>query len=540
MGILFSQLRKKEPVSDQSLTYEYFSPATSFVVEHYLENSVEYETAVVESMQGVFIAVKENRVEIAVDAFVDCVKRLIKWFKKWFLKFINFVKTSFHKLDTYFLKGKVVIDRFLKTTPDFEPFVLSGYQYTIPTSAINSNLLYNYMSMVDEEILNVLRADSTTLNARIAKAQEKLGSSKLMDYFRGVLLNRAPVKSSVFRHELKHYFRNNNLKADILCNMQTVTGFCEEYKLLSKQIDSIKQNRMSIEIQTNRILDFLEHEPEKYFDGYSTGSDLDRRKNLGIGAVYSSANVIIKQLNFMYDFYFSAKLDAINEALQFYVRAASKALGSSALGMAKFAREDFIPDVDISKEPITENNLIFSEENYELNFDKWKTGEIKILFIIGLSGSGKSTLADKLAKEYQCRKVELDFYGLLVRRESPEIEEMSSQERNRYIVNHVIEHYKNERVIIEGAQIIYCDPEVISQYAVIAMGTSAMTSTFRGIKRSLTDFDREANFTGMRNPILLFLHALFRSSPTVLRWNCKTNALQDKFKEDLCKSGDCL
>lgn len=537
-GILFSHFKNDETkFYDKTVVQEYFSPATAFVVEHYLENSPAYEEAIVDCMRGVFIAVKENRVEIAVESFVDCVKALIKWFKKWFMKFVSFVKENFKKLDLYFLKGKVVIDRFLKTTPRFEPFILSGYKYTIPDGHLNSGLLFNYMDMVEEEILQVLRADSTYLNPRIAKAQEKLGSSKLMDHFRGILLSRPAVSASTFKHELKHYFRNNSLKADIQCNVQSVTGFCEEYKLLAKQIDSIKRNRMSIEIHTNRILDFLEHEPEKYFDGYSNGSDLDRRKNMGIAIVYSASNAIIKQLNLMYDFYFSAKLDAINEAMQFYVKAASKALASSSLGMVKFAKEDLVPEVDIYKEPVMESNLFLSDSNYEHNFDKWKSGEIKVLLILGLSGSGKSTLANQLAKEYKCHKIELDFYGDIVKKEYPEIKEWEKADRSRFVVNHAIEHYNKQRVIIEGAQIAYCNPATLAEYAIIVMGTSVLTSSMRGIKRSFIDTKREARFAGTDNPILLFLHALFKSSPTVLKWNYKTNKLNSEFQAGLMNYG---
>ena len=527
MAILFSQFKDSgKIVSDQSVVCEYSAPATSFVVNHYLENSPEYENAIVESMRGIFIAAKESRLDIAVDAFVDAVKALIRWFQRWFKKFLNFAKDSFKKIDLYFFKGKIVIDRFLATTPHFEPFVLKGYQYTIPTSTLNASLLSHYMSMVDEEIIQVLRADSATLNPRIAKAQHTLSSPELLDYFRGLLINRGPISSNVFKHHLKHFFRNNNLKADILCNLQTVTGFCEEYKLLSKQIESIKQNQMSIEININKILNFLEHEPEKYFDGYSTGSDLDRRKNLGIGAVYSSANAVIKQINFMYDFYFSAKIDAIYEAMQFYVRAASKALGSSALGTIKFATEDFIPDISISNEPIQESIFFFSGENYELNIDKWESGEIKLLFILGSSYVSSKSTAERLSKQYGCRKVELDFYSDLVKNERPEIKEWSDAKRNAYIVNHAIEQYKKERTIIEGTQTVFCDPGIISQYAVMIIGTSSLTFSAGEMEKN--------------NPIILFKYALANSSPSVLKWNSKTYDLRSEFNNNAYTLGDYL
>ena len=46
--------------------------------------------------------------------------------------------------------------------------------------------------------------------------------------------------------------------------------------------------------------------------------------------------------------------------------------------------------------------LLFSEEDYRSNVDKWIRGEDNILFIIGMSGSGKTTLGDELAAMTEC------------------------------------------------------------------------------------------------------------------------------------------
>ena len=43
--------------------------------------------------------------------------------------------------------------------------------------------------------------------------------------------------------------------------MTTVTGFCHEYKLLEKALESVKANRDQIGKHINRIIQFLHDEP---------------------------------------------------------------------------------------------------------------------------------------------------------------------------------------------------------------------------------------------------------------------------------------
>lgn len=55
--------------------------------------------------------------------------------------------------------------------------------------------------------------------------------------------------------------------------------------------------------------------------------------------------------------------------------------------------------------------LLISDDDLEINVDKWKSGEIKDLYILGLSGSGKSTLSREFHRKYRdCSLIELDAF----------------------------------------------------------------------------------------------------------------------------------
>lgn len=54
------------------------------------------------------------------------------------------------------------------------------------------------------------------------------------------------------------------------------------------------------------------------------------------------------------------------------------------------------------------NPIFFSDKDIYVNFDKFKSGEIKTCLITALSGAGKSTITKKLSEEYNANIVTLD------------------------------------------------------------------------------------------------------------------------------------
>lgn len=159
-------------------------------------------------------------------------------------------------------------------------------------------------------------------------------------------------------------------------------------------------------------------------------------------------------------------------------------------------------------------NRIFSGKDIYLNYDKWTSGEINKLLIIGMSGSGKSTLSRKLADKFDCAYIDTDkfrgnvwytdkemkqmqpyiyyyFTNIWDKGDRHNIKNMDSEERrlerNKFIywlLNHPT------RMIIEGAainDILYTDEE-LKKYPIILKGSSMLKSMSR---MSWREFTRE-------------------------------------------------
>lgn len=177
-----------------------------------------------------------------------------------------------------------------------------------------------------------------------------------------------------------------------------------------------------------------------------------------------------------------------------------------------------------------DNNLVFSENDIYLNWDKWITGKSHVLFVDGLSGSGKSTIAKKMANQYDASYVEIDVIAFkivgekavnknhnnfdYIRKQDPflwhymhvkhispnflihlsvddefrhtdEEEEYKRQEIDKYI--HWLCFEQKERVVIEGGHAgvtLTRNPELYKDFPIIFKGTSLAKSVLRRIIRA--------------------------------------------------------
>lgn len=134
--------------------------------------------------------------------------------------------------------------------------------------------------------------------------------------------------------------------------------------------------------------------------------------------------------------------------------------------------QNLILEIDLNK-----------DNNYELNFDKWISGENKILYITGLMGSGKSTFSIELSKEYNCKLIELDGFTKFSQSEKELNDELFIELFIRRL-NDIIRNY--DRVIVEGVQIMSFNNfhiHIKDTDSVLIINTSLIKSTFRSIKR---------------------------------------------------------
>ena len=166
-------------------------------------------------------------------------------------------------------------------------------------------------------------------------------------------------------------------------------------------------------------------------------------------------------------------------------------------------------------------NLIFNNNDLEINLNKFESGESNILLITGFSGSGKSTLAKQLANNYNCIHYELDcldfyFGGLLTKEDAVGNEdglvafiESKNLEFNAIPENHgtIYREYiqflikwckaqPDKKFIIEGLQIYdtYRTGDVyITSCPIIVKGTSGLVAAVRAAKRNDGSFIKELN-----------------------------------------------
>ena len=179
------------------------------------------------------------------------------------------------------------------------------------------------------------------------------------------------------------------------------------------------------------------------------------------------------------------------------------------------------------------------KQNLTYNLEKYGDNE-NILFITGLSGSGKTTLSYKLSYEYNAEVLELDCMGNYYNdkynntvihnitskflNENQDINyiiknkkymELKLYNFDKYIMindryfKYIVNYCNNSKglYIVEGTQLFMTiNPEYFIEKPVIIVGTSAMKSFYRRLKRQLTKEEKQHPFTKGRRHIKKLLN----------------------------------
>lgn len=147
--------------------------------------------------------------------------------------------------------------------------------------------------------------------------------------------------------------------------------------------------------------------------------------------------------------------------------------------------------IDLHEMARAENiGALMSVENFEYRLDEWKRGKVRVLFLSGLSGGGKTTYARVLAEQTGAKLRSLDGYfkGLM----RSKYGQFNSEEYPQLVYSHGVKELLADnpdgQVIIEGAQVCWMNPDDLRDHAVMVVGTSFVTSTWRAILR---DFSKE-------------------------------------------------
>ena len=344
MGILLSN------VSNTSLHYkmEEAAPtesAVAYMVEEYKGMSEEYNTIILEYLKANLVAAKSpNSISIALESLSDTASAIRQWFIKWLNKFRKFTRDCLHKLINRCDKGEAIVKKYLRELPDFEPFEVQSYKYTIAPSELEINEIQTVMSNVREGYLRIMRSGRQELNPVVASERAKISGPQILDEVRGKLVRQPAMSNEDFRSALRSSFRNNMpIKQKITIDRSKLVAMSREFMEFRKLINGIKSNRDTLESITNDIIIFIDKQPnaikEYYAQSYSFSdtslpkppkglSGFSRRrtdfdelmtmKTTALSMYFASANTTLKQIQILYDYFFAAKIDAIMEALAFY------------------------------------------------------------------------------------------------------------------------------------------------------------------------------------------------------------------------------
>jgi len=167
---------------------------------------------------------------------------------------------------------------------------------------------------------------------------------------------------------------------------------------------------------------------------------------------------------------------------------------------------------------LLEVKTFFNEKNIAIDLDKFKSGKMKKLFIIGLMGSGKSTMSNKISS----------IVSHVNERQVYHLDNCAKKSKNmtkdKYLkcVNAVV--FENRYKVVEGLALIsmYESNERLRQQllnnAMIIMGASALVSALRGANR-----EKEKGLE--RSWLYYFYDELYRNRT---RWFKTLNKIRDE------------
>lgn len=196
-------------------------------------------------------------------------------------------------------------------------------------------------------------------------------------------------------------------------------------------------------------------------------------------------------------------------------------------------------------------SAVFSEKDIKLNLDNWKPGKHNILFVTGLSGSGKTTLSGKYVKKYRAELFELDgiFYeydtssAKILSRLKEEDREyakhkmydpVTGKQFDRWISTVIRYMHEDSKTlyVVEGLQLYSgrFDLVDLSSDPVIILGTSALKSMYRRLKRS-SPGDRRADITKLYD--LIKYYARENDNLDRYRSNVKKHRIAESWEDSM-------
>ena len=142
--------------------------------------------------------------------------------------------------------------------------------------------------------------------------------------------------------------------------------------------------------------------------------------------------------------------------------------------------------------------IILNNQTISIDLDKFESGEINKLFVVGYAGSGKSNVGKLLSDKYNCKLISFDDYWVEVCKKFNIVEgdlyriskKLDDFEKliNTYDDLCIKDYYTNDRCIIESINIAFHYKkykEELNKHSFIIMGRSKILSSLKATNRNL-------------------------------------------------------
>ncbi len=338
MSVLFARIANNEATAEtlqldaQMCTME----VSDFVTVHYRNTEEEYNQILLEGIRAGYITAQTANLANVIESLSDTVDSIIAWFKKWLKTFKNFIMGVLKKIMNLFVSGESVIKKFDSSYVNFKPFEMEGFEYSINTSDLNSKILSDFMNAVNHYAIEIGYSNPRSLGANLSVYINDISGDTFLDKVRGEMIGTSPIKSSHWKEELKASFRKGlRQKKKIEVTPQVAHGFCKQYEMLKLALDSCKKNKEQMERNVDHVIAWMEGEPmvvrgalDNKEPGLQTASQqhaFREQQYMAAEKLFHAAHMTARQIQYIYDKYYTAKIDALNEAIMFYLKVVNTA-----------------------------------------------------------------------------------------------------------------------------------------------------------------------------------------------------------------------
>lgn len=315
MPNLFSKIEIESEI-DTSPSYENKISNNSYYNE-ISKLDEEYYTRALEFLRYVYTGNKESILSIIQEAFFDFNIDTKNNFFKVINRSIDYYKEKKYVIIKTLLKKKYRVQDYLNK--DFTEFTIKGYNYTIdPSFNINNDIIYDIIKKHDMYIDDVIY-ERKTPSVATSIAYNEINSNEIYNSYRGKVIGISYCTVDEYRVLLRAKFRDNTTnKIDILVNKITLMDIIKKLNSFDYIINISEKEENKIDEFNDMISRFADDNSKlitKYHKDF-----YNKDKVNAVASIHSQAVTAMRMVYNIYNTYIVEKINAIHEAIDFYIR----------------------------------------------------------------------------------------------------------------------------------------------------------------------------------------------------------------------------